>query len=389
MKICLLNNLYKPYNRGGAEKVVEITAIELRKRGYEVFVITTKPYFSFAKKNQEVSVYYLSSLFYDLNRIPFVLRFFWHFWDTFDFFSYYRIKKILKQERPDLAISHNLKGLSLLVPFLLRSLRIDHIHTLHDVQLLYPSGLMTYKKENAITGPLARIYSYLTALLIASPAVLISPSAWLLQLHKQAGFFIYSKQIVLPNPIPGIDEALTEKIHRDDVFRFLYVGQIETHKGVEILLRAFKDFQKDFPETELLLVGTGSKMTFVEEMAKEFTRIKVLGRLDAGGVKQIMQKADCLVVPSLCYENSPTVIYEAAMVKLPVIASSLGGIAEILKNTKVLFTPNDKDLKEKMIWAYKHQDEMRAMAEENYKRNRDFSPSFYVDNLLKLAIKLK
>ena len=43
MKICLINNLYKPFNRGGAEKVAETIVDGLIKAGHEVFIISTKP----------------------------------------------------------------------------------------------------------------------------------------------------------------------------------------------------------------------------------------------------------------------------------------------------------------------------------------------------------
>ncbi|MCK5590955.1 MAG: hypothetical protein KAI72_03265 [Candidatus Pacebacteria bacterium] len=45
MKICLINNLYKPYARGGAEQIVKNIADGLSKKNHLVFIIATKPYF--------------------------------------------------------------------------------------------------------------------------------------------------------------------------------------------------------------------------------------------------------------------------------------------------------------------------------------------------------
>ena len=71
-------------------------------------------------------------------------------------------------------------------------------------------------------------------------------------------------------------------------------------------------------------------------------------------ILEIMAKADCLIVPSLCYENSPTVIYEAAYNNLPVLAANIGGISELLSMTGgISYEPSDYlDLEKKMQWAY-------------------------------------
>ena len=54
--------------------------------------------------------------------------------------------------------------------------------------------------------------------------------------------------------------------------------------------------------------------------------------MDRARLSEQYSKADYLIVPSLCYENSPTVIYEAFSIGLPVIASKIGGVSELVKN---------------------------------------------------------
>ena len=81
-----------------------------------------------------------------------------------------------------------------------------------------------------------------------------------------------------------------------------------------------------------------------------------------------MSEANCIVVPSLCYENSPTVIYEAFSQNLPVIASHLGGIIELLEENKgISFKPASvEDLFQKMIWAKKNPKELKKMTEQGF-----------------------
>ena len=54
MKICLINNIYKPYDRGGgSERITDIIVNGLKKAGHDVMVITTKPFFTRPKPTEE------------------------------------------------------------------------------------------------------------------------------------------------------------------------------------------------------------------------------------------------------------------------------------------------------------------------------------------------
>ena len=191
-------------------------------------------------------------------------------------------------------------------------------------------------------------------LLFGSPDTVVSPSKWLLGMHEDRGFFKGSEKEVMPNSIPPT--PLT-KGGAGGFFRFLYVGQIEEHKGVLFLIKTFKKAVSahagSLQNTELLIVGDGSKMEEAKKNAAENENIKFLGRKNKEEVLEIMRQSDCLVVPSLCYENSPTVIYEAFAVGLPVMGANLGGIPELLGGGRgILFRTGDADdLAEKMRWA--------------------------------------
>jgi glycosyltransferase involved in cell wall biosynthesis len=98
-----------------------------------------------------------------------------------------------------------------------------------------------------------------------------------------------------------------------------------------------------------------------------------------------------MVLPSICYENSPRAIVEAFSCGLPVIASRLGALADIVDDgvTGLLFAPGDaKDLAEKMAWAAAHPVQMarmghaaRAEYEANYtpERNHEMLVNIYED----------
>ncbi len=353
MRILLINNLYKPYARGGAERITELSAEALKKKGHEIALLTTLPYFK-KEKNPDFKTYYIKSFYRDLGEIPTFLRLFWHVFDIFDLRSYFYVRKILKKEKIDLAITHNLKGIGFLVPRAIQAQKIKHVHTLHDIQLIYPSGLMFYNEEKKIDGFFAKIYAFFSRVFFNSPEAIIAPSQWLLDLHANKGFFKHSKKIVLLNPIK-IEHNIRNKNY--DVFRFLFVGQIEDHKGYAILIKAFQKIKS--PNSELVVIGDGSKMENLKKMANGNDKIKILGRKNKEEVLNLMLNSDCLIVPSLCYENSPTVIYEALANGLPVLGSNIGGIPELIRDKNFLFAPSEDELTRKMEWAIENKDNLK------------------------------
>jgi glycosyltransferase involved in cell wall biosynthesis len=133
----------------------------------------------------------------------------------------------------------------------------------------------------------------------------------------------------------GIDPA---KIHVKPNFAFapspensrgpegyaLYVGRLSKEKGVRALVDAWKGVT-----TPLWVVGDGPLRAEVAAGAP--ANVRFLGAMPAQSVARIMSRADFLVVPSECYENFPLVVAEAFSLGLPVVASRLGALAEIVK----------------------------------------------------------
>lgn len=342
MKIVLVSNLYPPYTRGGAEQIVYRTAQGLSTQGHEVHVVTTHPVTqteSVIEQNIHVHRINPGNIFYYANdhKYTTIIRFLWRLIDTFNIISAFRTKKILQQINPDYVITHNLVGLGLLIPRVIKGLSIPHVHVLHDVQLIVPSGHLLGERS---LGVFEKCYSFITRHLFDCISAVSSPSAWLLNYHKKYSFFLDSKTSVLPNPVPTIKYLDKKALYKTDKVVITYIGQLEKHKGVELLLKLIDKLGT--VDIQFVIVGDGSLASEVKTFVAERPHVNYLGKLSHEDVITQIKKSTYVIVPSICAENSPTVIYESFICGVPVIASAIGGIPELVTNkTGFLCKAND------------------------------------------------
>lgn len=139
---------------------------------------------------------------------------------------------------------------------------------------------------------------------------------------------------------------------------FLYVGRLSAEKGITTLARA----ATLVPGCRVSVIGSGPE----EQAVQGLQNVASLGFCGPAGVFKAMSGVACLIMPSLWYENFPRTLVEAFACGLPVIASRLGALAELVHDgeTGLLFEPgNAEDLAAKMLWAQAHPAEMRRMGE--------------------------
>jgi len=353
MKIGLAHNLFDQYAKGGAEKAVSSMAEKFLSEGHEVFLITTEP-LSKKKRSAEnnrsaLKIYYLPSLYQDLSETWMPLRLFWHSTNLFNPTRKTKLKKILSQEQPDIFITHNLVGIGFFLAKIIHHFGIRHEHFLHDIQLLHPSGLMMSGKEKMISTLPAQLYQYATRYFFRRVGKIISPSKWLLEEHLKKSFFKNAETEIRPLRNIANTRERTKDEQAKKAGNFLFVGQIEKHKGILFLIDSFLAVKQD-QHVQLRIIGSGADFKEAKIAAKNDKRISFLGYADSETIRNEMKKSGALIVPSLCYENSPTVIYEANEIGLPVLASNIGGIPEITTEKSLLFEAgNKKDLLEKIM----------------------------------------
>jgi glycosyltransferase involved in cell wall biosynthesis len=107
----------------------------------------------------------------------------------------------------------------------------------------------------------------------------------------------------------------------------LYVGRLVAEKGLGVLLEAWR--RAAVGSLELVIVGDGSMRPALQRLA--VPGVRFAGRLPAEEVRRRMLAARALVLPSLSYEGQPMVALEAVAAGVPVLASDIGGMPELLR----------------------------------------------------------
>lgn len=138
--------------------------------------------------------------------------------------------------------------------------------------------------------------------------------------------------------------------------RFGYIGSLQPSKGVDVLIEAFNQI-KISSNLELTIYGELVKSGFYSDYCQLLRKkavsksIHFAGKFMRENLSKIFNEIDVLIVPSIWNENCPNVILEALSFKIPVIASRIGGMTELIEDGKtgLLFNAGDsKDLYSKI-----------------------------------------
>lgn len=119
---------------------------------------------------------------------------------------------------------------------------------------------------------------------------------------------------------------------RREGVRFVFVGTLVERKGISVLLPAFADVVRHLGHAELLMVGEGPLRAWGEEWTARAglrDRVRWLGRVQHAAVKNLLDRAHCIVLPSFS-EGTPRALMEAMALGVPCVASNVGGVSSVL-----------------------------------------------------------
>ncbi len=294
---------------------------------------------------------------------------------------YRELRTLLRKSRPDIVHVHNFfPRISPSIYYACRRERVPVVQTIHNYRLLC-AGAELYRDGKVCAeclehGVLRGIRYGCYQGSKAGTAVLTA----MLSVHRKAGTwsrmvdcyialteFSRSKLIVgglppdrirvKPNfvlPDPGPRTGSGEYA--------LFVGRLVKSKGVPSMIEAWKQQ----PEVPLHIIGDGPCREDIEraQRAGQLPSVTYRGRLSRVETLAAMKKARFLVFPSEWYEGFPVTIAEAFACGVPVVASKLGAMEEIVADnvTGLHFQAGDiDDLRQKAQWAWANSAQMEEM----------------------------
>lgn len=357
MKILVVSSYFPPHFIGGAEIIAHRQALALAQRGHEVRVfagdtsrqVPGHPALEDDYDGLPVTRVALRTVDFapDANNVahPIVDR---HF------------ERLIRQWRPDVIHAHHLIGLSLGIIRIAKFQGIRVVMTLHDHWGFCANSTRITSAGNLCTdstrchecvagfrlGPLwlpQRMRQGYIRWQLRAVDLFISPSHYLADAYIANGLPV-DRVEVLANGIELERFAAVAPAAPGPRLRLLFIGYMGPHKGVQVLIEALARLPAERLHVDF--VGDGHARAGYETRLKARApglSVRFWGRLPNAGIAQRLAEAQLLVLPSTCPENQPVTITEAMASGLPVVASRIGGIPELVEHgvTGLLAEPGD------------------------------------------------
>lgn len=133
----------------------------------------------------------------------------------------------------------------------------------------------------------------------------------------------------------GVDPAQFRPVrHSGPGRRLLFVGRFTAEKGLRILLEAFAMLCRRYPNLELNLAGDGPERAAMEDRARSLgieNEVRFLGFQSQAQVRELLARTDVFALASFA-EGVPVVLMEAMAAGVPVVATQIAGIPELVED---------------------------------------------------------
>ena len=284
----------------GAEIMCENLVYGLQKQGVEVVVVSLFDYHSVITERLErqgVKIIYLNKKL------------------GVDFSIIGKLRKIFKKEKPDVIHTHRY-ATEYAIPAAIFAGVKKRVHTVHNVA----------QKENGRLGRfLNRVFFKVNHVVPVALSSIVQDSIVKEYKIKKEKISVVFNGIDLSKCLPKEEYAIT-----DNLLKILHIGRFMEQKNHQGLIEAFSIFRKKYPNSILQLIGDGEKRKDIENMVERMglcDAVEFLGLQD--NVYEYLHNADIFTLPSL-YEGIPITLIEAMGTGLPIVATHVGGIPDML-----------------------------------------------------------
>jgi glycosyltransferase involved in cell wall biosynthesis len=189
-------------------------------------------------------------------------------------------------------------------------------------------GLPAFRGLRALAGRAAEVRSRLLG-----AAALACPGEFLREMLERNGY-PPGAVAVAPHGIEAPGRLCRRTpLAEEEHLRVGYVGPLQPHKGAHLPIDALARLGAGVPVRLTYRGAAGNGEGYARDVLRRIAaepRAVHAGPYAYAQVGDVLAGLDVLVVPSLWYENTPTIIYEALAAGVPVIASDLGGLRELV-----------------------------------------------------------
>lgn len=346
MKILEVNKFH--YRRGGADHHFLDLCELLKKKGEDVAVFSMKD-----KRNErnQFEKYFVSNI--EFGKLD------WKFFSRPVRMIYSReakrkIERLIGDFKPDIAhlhlIYHHLSP-SILVA--LNNAKIPTILTIHDWKLICPNYQLFTQGEpcercrggkyyqcslhkcvhnscaQSMTATVEAYIHHAKKYYENYIDCLIAPSEFVKNKFIEFGWKA-EKIVVLPHFISDRIQVLGSASVAPKEKNFVYVGRLSAEKGVDRLIDFWVQNRISYP---LNIYGDGPLFNKIKKQAMKNSSIFVHGQVDREKVFEKLSDATAVIIPSACYETFGLVAIESWARGVPVVASNLGGLEELIKKS--------------------------------------------------------
>ena len=346
MKILQINKFH--YLKGGSERYYFGLSEELEKQGHEVIFFSM---LDLKNKESKYQKYFIKNV--DLHKFSFIniIKFF------YNYEAVRNLKKLLKQEKPDIAHLHNIAHqFSPIIINVLKKHKIPVVQTLHDYKLICPNSklysqnkicekcnggkyyqcflnkCMHNSRSKSFLGMLEAylhqsiLKTYQKIDLFLAPSQFMKDTCERFGVNEQKVKTIYN---FIPENFINFNNSNINEKNQDPYL--LYFGRISEEKGIDVLLDALLLTNS---KINLKIAGEGPDLEKLKTKIKNNNlskRVEILGYKSGEELKNLILNSKAVVMPSLWHENMPFSLIETLTLKRPVIISRVGGMPELIK----------------------------------------------------------
>lgn len=332
------------FNLAGAEIMVENLSVGLYNNNIDIKVVSLYNYQSAITDRLEsynIPIYYLNKK------------------NGLDIKLLLKLYRLLKNEKPDVIHTH-LFIMPYIIPIAIITKIPVKIHTIHNVA----------KKE---VGKIRRVlhnifYKKLNVVPISISPLITDSISEEYNISKSKINMVY-------NGINLKKCKVKTKYDITDKIKITHIGRFSEQKNHIKIIESFKLVNNIYPNTILRLIGTGELQNEIIEKVKELNieqSVEFLG--EQPNVYSYLNDSDIFIFPSL-WEGMPITLIEAMATGLPIVATEVGGIPDMIENnvSGLLVSNNKEDISKAIIKLIKDENLRAKIGKNAFYSSKKFS----------------